>query len=271
MNSKELAYNIRVNAVKMTNLGKSSHIGSVLSLADILAVLYSDILKIDHRNPKWIDRDRFILSKGHAGAGVYAVLACSGFFSIEILKTHYQNGSILSGHVSHKDIPGVEFSTGSLGHGLSVACGISYAAKLDCKKFITYVILSEGDCDEGSNWEAMLFAGHHKLQNLTAIVDYNKVQSITTTEETLNLEPFSDKWKSFGWDVYSIDGHDHEALLYTFKLISTNLSGKPSCIIANTIKGKGVSFMENQILWHYRSPQGEEYVNALKELEEKYA
>ena len=269
-NSEQLANNIRKHAVTMTSLGGSSHVGSILSIADILAVLYGAILKYDVKNPKWIDRDRFILSKGHAGAGVYAALAESGFISLDKLKTHYQDGSDLSGHVSHKGIPGVEFSTGSLGHGLPVGCGMALAAKINKKKNRIFVLLSDGECNEGSNWEAALFAPHHQLDNLVVIIDRNRLQSIYSTEQTLALEPFHDKWKSFGWNVLNVDGHNHNEIYKSFK--KENISrNKPLCVIANTTKGKGVSFMENNTLWHYRSPQGEEYRLAMEELEKKDA
>jgi transketolase len=196
---------------------------------------------------------------------VYAVLAEQGFFPVEKLNTHYQDGSDLSGHVSHKGIPGVEFSTGSLGHGLPVGAGMAYGAKLDDLSHRVFVLLSDGECDEGSNWEAILFAAHHHLDNLVAIIDYNKLQSITTIKETLNLEPFADKWRSFGWAVQEIDGHDHSAIQSACLQIPFEL-GKPNCIIAHTTKGKGVSFMEDSVLWHYRSAQGEEYEKALQEL-----
>lgn len=261
----DLANRIRKHVVEMTNRGNSSHVGSALSVADLLAVLYGSILKIDPKNPKLQDRDRFILSKGHAGAAVYAVLAELGFFDNEILKSHFQNGSMLSGHVSHKGVPGVEFSTGSLGHGLSVGAGMAYSAKLDQLKHRVFVLMSDGECDAGSNWEAILFAGHHKLDNLIAIIDYNKIQSLGRVKEVLDLEPFVDKWKSFGWAVNEIDGHNHQEILAAFQRLPIS-SSKPNCIIAHTIKGKGVSFMEDKLLWHYRSPQGEDFLNALKEL-----
>ena len=268
--SENLANNIRKHAVTMTSLGNSSHIGSILSIADILAVLYNSVLKYNSNDPKWIERDRFILSKGHAGAGVYATLAESGFIPLDKLKTHYQDGSDLSGHVSHKGVSGVEFSTGSLGHGLPVACGMALAAKVNKKKYRVFSLLSDGECNEGSNWEAILFAAHHKLDNLTVIIDRNRLQSIYSTEDTLALEPFAEKWKSFGWDFIEIDGHNHNEIFQSSKK-KDNLAGKPICIIANTIKGKGVSFMENNTLWHYRSPQGEEYKLAMEELKKKDA
>tara|TARA_Y100000748_G_C15501678_1_gene490388 strand:+ start:2251 stop:2967 length:717 start_codon:yes stop_codon:yes gene_type:complete len=238
-------------------------VGSALSIADILAVLYTN-MNVDPKDPSNPKRDRFILSKGHAGAAVYAVLAELDFFSKEILDTHYQDGSILSGHVSHKGVPGVEFSTGSLGHGLSVATGFALAAKRKSLNFNSYALLSDGELDEGSNWEAILFAPHHNLNNLTCIVDYNKLQSLTSVKETLNLEPLVDKILSFGWDVFDIDGHNHDDIKNAIKAKTS----KPKFIIANTTKGKGISFMENKVVWHYRSPNEDELIKGLKELEE---
>lgn len=264
MNSKKLATKVRKNVLTMTSRGKSSHVGSALSIVDILAVLYST-MSIFPDKPDNPQRDRFILSKGHAGAAVYATLAEIGFFDIDTLKTHYQDGSILSGHVSHKGVPGVEFSTGSLGHGLSVATGIALAAKRKELDFQTYVLLSDGELDEGSNWEALLFAPHHKLNNLTCIVDYNKLQSLTSTHNTLNLEPLVDKIKAFGWDVIEIDGHNHIEINNAIQSIFT----KPKFILAHTTKGKGVSFMENKVVWHYRSASEEELALAIKEIEDE--
>lgn len=266
MNSRDLSKKIRKHIVQMTHLGKSSHVASGLSIADLLAVLYADFLKVDSKDPKWPERDRFILSKGHAGASVYATLAEVGFFPLEKLKSHYQDGSDLSGHVSHKGIPGVEISTGSLGHGLSIGAGMAYAAKLNQQKHRVVVLLSDGECDEGSNWEAIMFSAHHQLANLIAIVDYNKIQSLDSVSHTLELEPFADKWKSFGWEVQEINGHHHDEILSALKN-TQNHSLKPHCLIAHTTKGKGISFMENSVLWHYRSPQGDAYQAALKELE----
>ncbi len=265
MESVGLAKKLRRHVVNMTNRGKSAHVGSTLSMADIIAVLYADVLNVDPAAPDHPNRDRFILSKGHAGACVYAALAERGFFSTDVLETHYQDGSKLSGHVSHKGVPGVELSTGSLGHGLPVAAGMAYAAKLAGGKHRVIVVMSDGECDEGSNWEAILFAAHHGLSNLTAIVDYNKIQSLATVSETLDLEPFRDKWVSFGWDVREVDGHDHADLK---RAMGTPHPERPSVVIAHTIKGKGVSFMENTVLWHYRTPQGDELDAALEELED---
>lgn len=267
INTEKLALDIRLSTVKMTSLGESSHIGSILSISDILAVLYGYALNYKSEQPDWSERDRFILSKGHAGAGVYAALAHSGFFPIKKLNTHYQDGSNFSGHVSHKGVPGVDFSTGSLGHGLPVAAGMALAAKINNLPHKVFVVMSDGECDEGSNWEAILFAAHHELNNLVVIVDYNKLQSIKSTQDTLGLEPFVGKWESFNWIVEECDGHDHKQL----KLIIDSIpnSNKPTCIIANTVKGKGVSFMENNVLWHYRSPKGQEFRDAIAELEKQ--
>lgn len=261
----ELARRIRRHAVEMVSLGGSSHIGAVLSMADVLAVLYARILRVDPSDPRRSDRDRFVLSKGHAGAGVYACLAECGFFPIEKLRTHYQDGSDLSGHVSHKGIPGVDVSTGSLGHGLSIAAGMALAAKSDGADHRVFTILSDGECDEGSTWEAALFAGHHRLSNLVAIVDYNKIQALGTTRETLDLEPFGAKWEAFGWAVRRLDGHDLRGLEESLRKVPFE-EGRPSCVIADTVKGKGVSFMENTVLWHYRTPRGAELAAALREL-----
>lgn len=263
----ELARKIRRSVVDMCHLGKSSHVGAALSMADIVAVLYHDTLNVDPANPKMPDRDRFILSKGHAGAAVYAALAHSGFMPVETLEQHYQDGSVLSGHVSHKGVPGVEFSTGSLGHGLGVAAGMAKAAQLTGKMHRVFCLLSDGECDEGSNWEAILFAAHHRLQNLTAIVDYNKIQSLEPVADTIELEPFTDKWIAFGWRVLEVDGHDVAALRDA--LSDRRPEGeRPTCVICHTVKGKGVSFMENTVLWHYRTPQGEEYEAAIRELDD---
>ena len=269
MNSEELAWKIRRHGIEMTHLSGGSNIGAILSVADIIAVLYSGVMNIDPKNPKKMDRDRFILSKGHAGASIYAALAENGFFEVEELKTHYQNGSRLSGHVSHH-LPGVDFSTGSLGHGLSAGVGMAYAAKKDGKSHKVYVVLGDGECDEGSVWEAALFANHFRLNNLVAIVDHNHMQSMDFQENTLEIEDFGEKWKAFGWNVIEMDGNSHEELNIAFEQaekLSKEEAHKPTVIIANTIKGFGVSFMQNDILWHYRFPhEGWEYDCAVAEL-----
>ena len=263
-----LAWMIRRHGLEMTHLSRGSHIGAIFSVAEIMAVLYTGVMNVNPADPAMPDRDRLILSKGHAGAAVYAALAERGFFPVEELKTHYANGSRLSGHVSHKGVPGGEFSTGSLGHGLAVGAGMALGAKMDKAPWRTYVILGDGECDEGSVWEAALQAHQYGLDNLIAVVDHNRMQSLDFCEKTIALEPFADKWRDFGWQVQVVDGHDVTALQEAFARAKDGLGGgKPSVIIAETTKGKGVSFMENDILWHYRTPQGEEYDAALKELE----
>lgn len=266
MKSEQLAWLIRRHGIEMTHLSHGSHIASVLSVADVVAVLYNDVANVNPHNLNDENRDRVVLSKGHAGASIYACLAEKGFFDVKELKTHYADGSRLSGHVSHKGVPGVEISTGSLGHGVCMAAGIALSAKLDKKPFYTYAIVGDGECDEGSVWEMALFASHFKLNQLIVVVDHNKMQSLDFCENTLGLAPFKEKWQSFGWNVYDVDGHDHNALRKAFENAKKS-TDKPSVIIANTIKGKGISFMEFDILWHYRFPhEGEEYDGALAEL-----
>lgn len=264
MTSEQLAWKIRRHGVEMTHLSGGSHLGAILSVADIMAVLYADVLNVDPKNPDDENRDRVILSKGHAGAAVYAALAETGFFDVSELESHYQNNSMLSGHVSHY-VPGVDLSTGSLGHGLPVGAGMAYAALKDGKSYQTYVVMGDGECDEGSVWEAALFANHYGIKNLTAIVDHNKMQSMDFCDKTLDLGNFESKWESFGWNVCSINGNDHDELKAAFAKDFGN--DKPKVIIANTIKGFGVPYMENDILWHYRFPhEGWEYDLAVTEL-----
>ena len=266
--SEQLAWLIRRHSIEMVHLSGGSHIGSILSVADIIAVLYAAVMNYDALNPKSDKRDRIILSKGHAGAALYSALAESGFFSAEELVPHYQNGSRLSGHVSHH-IPGVDFSTGSLGHGLSVAVGMAMAGKMDNKAVKVYVICGDGECDEGTIWEAALAAHHYKLNNLITVIDHNKMQSLDFCENTISLAPFLDKWKSFGWNVIEVDGHNHIELKKSF-LEAAESFDRPSVIVANTIKGCGISYMENNILWHYRYPHdGWEYNMAVEELNAK--
>ena len=266
--SLQLAHKIRLHALEMTNRGGTSHIGSIFSMADIVAVLYADVLTYDPADPKMPTRDRVLLSKGHAGAGIYAALAESGFFPVEELLKHAQNGSHFSGHVSHKGVPGVEASTGSLGQGLPMAMGMAMAAKMDGKQHRVFCIVGDGECDEGAIWEAALIAHQYKLDNFIVTVDYNKIQSIKHVEDTIALEPFTDKWASFGWHVIRVDGHDHAALHAAYDEAKAQMGkGQPIVVIADTVKGKGVSFMEDDVLWHYRTARGEEYDAALKELE----
>ena len=270
--SEQLAWLIRRHGIEMTHLSGGSHIGAILSVADIIAVLYADIIAFDNKKPKWEQRDRFILSKGHAGAAIYAALAENGFFSKEELTTHYANGSRLCGHVSHY-LPGVDLSTGSLGHGLSVGAGMALALKQNKNDSRVFVVLGDGECDEGAVWEAALFANHFNLQNLIVIIDHNKMQSLDFCENTLELESLVDKWQAFGWNVKEVDGHNHNELRSAIKN-NDSTHHKPTVIVANTVKGKGISFMENDILWHYRFPHdGWEYncaVNELHKIKPKY-
>ena len=266
MTTKELAWRIRYHSIEMTHRSGLSHIGSCLSIADILAVLYNDIMTIYPSDPRNEQRDRFILSKGHAGTAVYAALAEKGFFPKDELLTQCTNGSILSGHVSHLHVPGVEFSTGSLGMGLSVGAGMAGAAKRKNALHHIYVVLGDGECGEGSVWEAAMFAGQNHLSNLTAIVDNNNLQANDYCDNVLSWKNIAEMWSSFGWFVLEVDGHNLDELR---KALSQREDNRPLCVIAHTIKGKGISFMENQKIWHHLSPQGDDYLNAIKELEEK--
>ena len=265
--SQELANKIRKNALKMVHRAKASHIASALSIADVLAVLYGQVMKIDPADENYEKRDRFILSKGHACVAVYATLAEVGLIPKEQLETYGDDFSWLMNHISHK-VSGVEFSTGALGHGLPFGVGKVLAAKCRDSSWRTYVLLSDGEMDEGANWEALMFAAHHKLANLTAIIDYNKLQSLDTVANTLGLEPLVDKLKAFGCSVHEIDGHDHRQII---EALSSTTNAKPTVIVAHTTKGKGVSFMENKVEWHYKNPNDEQLAKALAELEVAHA
>lgn len=262
--TQTLAKQMRVEALHMVHRAKASHIGSALSICDIVAVLYGQVLRLDPKHPDAPNRDRFILSKGHACVAVYAALAETGFFPREDLLKYGQDHSVLMNHISHK-VAGVEFSTGSLGHGLPFGTGKALAARRLKHDWRTFVLLSDGELGEGSNWEAMMFAAHHQLDNLVAIVDYNKLQSLTTVEKTLRVEPLADKALSFGWAVREVDGHNHAELAELFGSAPWE-PGKPSFLIAHTTKGKGVSFMENSVEWHYKSPSVEQLAQALEEI-----
>jgi transketolase len=252
---EDYATAIRCHCVRMTNRGKSGHLGSMLSMADILAVLYGAVLKVDPQNPKDENRDRFILSKGHGGAAVYAALAEKGFFPKDWLSTYYQDNGKLSGHISHH-VPGVEFSTGSLGHGLPVAVGMALAAKVARKTHRVFCLMSDGDCNEGSTWEAIMFAAQQKLDNLTVIIDYNRVQALGKSEDVIEMEPFSMKMEAFRWAVAEIDGHDYQSIYEA--LINHPISeGKPSWIIAKTVKCKSIKHLENSVACHYTFIQDE--------------
>jgi len=234
-------------------------------MADILACLYWRVLRIRPEEPGWEDRDRFILSKGHAAAILYAALGERGFFPLHDLESYCESGSRLTGHATN-GVAGVELSTGSLGHGLPVACGLSLAAKRDGRTSRNFVLVSDGELDEGSNWEAILFAPQHRLDNLTLIVDYNKIQSFGRVKDVLELEPLSDKFRAFRWAVREVDGHNLAELLSVFSAIPFE-PGRPNVVIAHTVKGRGVSFMENDLAWHYRSPNADQVRSALNELE----
>ena len=264
--TRALARTIRRHVVQMTHRAKASHVGTSLSMAEILAVLYGGILRVDPSTLDSPDRDRFVLSKGHGCAGLYAVLAERGFFPVTRLAEFYQDGTRMAGHVTHGGIPGVEVSTGALGHGLSIACGMAFAGRRDRRRFRVFALLSDGECDEGATWEAALLAGHHRLETLVAIIDYNKIQSLGTVKEVLDLAPLAQKWKAFGWAVREIDGHDVAEIRGALSDIPLDPT-RPTCLVAHTVKGKGVSFMENDLLWHYRAPDAAEVARALAELD----
>jgi len=262
---EEIARDVRRKVLEMIYRSSGAHIGSSLSCVDILTFLYYKVLKINPQSPLGLDRDRFILSKGHAVAVLYAVLAKRGFFEEELLESYCQDGTKLAGHSTRGSVPGIEASTGSLGHGLSMACGMALAGKKEGKNYRVFVLLSDGECQEGSNWEAALFAGHHKLDNLIAIIDYNKIQALGRTNEVLTLEPLAKKWEDFGWAVKETDGHNFKELEKSFSEIPFE-QNKPSLLIAHTIKGKGISFLEDDLISHYKKFSKEEYEQARKEL-----
>lgn len=262
---KQIAREIRIAVLRMATPRKAAHIGSSLSAADILAVLYFHIMKLDPKDPSLPERDRFIMSKGHAGASQYAALALRGFFDKSELQGYYTNDTRLLGHATRNGLPGIETSTGSLGHGLPVGIGMALAAKKDNKDYRTFVMLSDGELDEGSNWEGILFAGHHKLDNLVVVVDYNKIQSFGRTEEVLDLEPLADKWRSFKWAVKEVDGHNVENLMTAFDAVPFE-PGHPSVLIAHTVKGKGWKAMEDKLESHYTQPAPEDLEEIIKSL-----
>lgn len=259
-----LARDIRLQSLKMVYRGKASHIGGALSMADILAVLYGRVMQVDPADPAWPHRDRFFLSKGHACTALYAVLAILGFFPKDELVQYVSDGSPLLGHASHH-IPGVELSTGSLGHALPVACGVALAAKRKKLHYRIFVLMSDGELNEGSNWEASMFAAHHRLDNLTVMIDHNKIQSLGTVEEVLDTKPLAAKWSAFRWEVREVNGHCHQSLADA--LLQPASPGVPVLILAHTKKGKGVDFMEDKLLWHYKSPDEKEYMDAVRQLE----
>ncbi len=263
---KEKARWLRNKVLEMAVDSGAGHIAPAFSCIEILVLLYyGDVLKIDPKAPNWSERDRFILSKGHAAVALYAVLADLGFFSLSELKRFTQPGSNLGSHVENS-VVGVEATTGSLGHGLSIGAGMAFGSKMDAKDYLTIVLMGDGECHEGSVWEAAMFASEHKLNNLTVIVDHNGLSATDVISKYLDLNPLQDKWKAFGWDVLTVDGHSLEDLGVLLSEIKDRSSDKPLAIIALTTKGKGVSFMENNPIWHYRIPIGAELEIAHKEL-----
>ena len=264
--ARQLAQRVRLDALEMIHSARASHIGSVFSCVEILAALYSGVARVDPANPLRPDRDRVVLSKGHAGVALYATLAECGFFPREQLASYYQDGSLLSGHISHKGVPGVELSTGSLGHGVCVATGMALSAKMSKMESRVYAVMGDGECEEGSVWEAAQFAAHNHLGNLIVIVDHNRMQAMGFCEREIGLFDLESRWRAFGWNAISVqDGNDIGQLRSAFEHCDKE---RPNAVIAYTVKGKGVSFMENELLWHYRDPQGEWYEKARCELSE---
>ncbi len=259
------AAELRGRVILMSHKAKAAHLASCLSCCDVLAIAYWHVLNINPAAPKDPDRDRFILSKGHAAAALYATLSKRGYFPDAELETYCQDGGILAEHPPANLLAGVEAATGSLGHGLPIGLGMAIAGRIAGRSYRVFALLSDGECNEGSNWEAAMFAAGQKLDNVCVIVDYNKWQATARSNETLMLAPLRDKWAAAGWDAYEIDGHDIPALVELMSRVP-NGSGKPVAIIANTVKGRGVSFMEDDNNWHYRAPTAEEVDQAYKEL-----
>ncbi len=257
---------IRLGILDAVFHAQSGHPGGSLSSADILTVLYFHEMKIDPSNPKWEDRDRFVLSKGHCSPALYATLAAKGFFPLEELKNFRHIDSYLQGHPDMKKVPGVDMSTGSLGQGLSAANGMALAGKLDKKDYRVYVLMGDGEIEEGQIWEAAMAASHYKLDNLTAFVDYNRLQIDGCISDVMSPEPIDEKFKAFGWNVIKINGHDFKQIISAIDE-SKNTNGKPTIIICETTKGKGISFMQGIAGWHGKAPNEEQYKQALSELQ----
>jgi len=262
---QEKARAVRRDIIRMIGAAGSGHPGGSLSAVEVLTALYFHVMRLDPKRPDWSERDRFILSKGHAAPALYAVLAERGYFPVEELTTLRQLGSPLQGHPDMKKLPGVEMSTGSLGQGLSAACGMALAARLDKADWRVYVLLGDGESEEGQVWEAAMAAAHYRLDNLTAYLDYNRLQIDGPVRNVMNPEPLADKWKAFGWNVLSVDGHNFKEILEATEAARA-VSGQPSIIICHTVKGEGVSFMENEVDWHGKAPSAEETERALAEL-----
>ncbi|PLZ01922.1 transketolase [Burkholderia sp. WAC0059] len=262
--SARLAAQFRARVVAMSHRARAAHLASALSCIDIVAVLYESVLNVDPRQPRWADRDRFVLSKGHAAAALYVALAHRGFITRADLDTYGEAGSLLEEHPSPK-LPGVEAATGSLGHGLPIGCGFALAGRIQRRAYRTFVLMSDGECNEGSVWEASLFAAANRLGNLCAFVDFNKWQATGRSREVLALDPLADKFRSFGWNVHEIDGHDHEQIRRAVAGVSA-AEARPTMVVAHTVKGRGVSFMEDDNNWHYRIPTADEVARAWAEL-----
>lgn len=263
---RHLARELRFRTVRTSHLSGTPHLGSCLSCIDLLVYLYWAVLRIDPRNPKDGARDRFILSKGHAAPALFQVLAERGFFAVEDLEQYGSEGSIFGEHPpAPKYLPGIEAATGSLGHGLSIGVGMALAARIRAADYRTFVVLSDGECNEGSVWEAALMAAAQKLQSLTIFVDYNKWQATGRSNEVLGIAPLAEKWKSFGWFVKEIDGHDFLAIEEAIN--ERDALGRPKVIVAHTVKGRGISFMEDDNNWHYRIPSADEVRKAALELQ----
>ncbi len=262
---KRRAAQLRGQVVQMSHAAQAAHLASSLSCCDIIAAAYWGVLNIDPQRPRDPLRDRFILSKGHAATALYSALAFKGFFPVEELQTYCQNGGRLAEHPPANILPGVEAATGSLGHGLPLGCGMALAGRIKGETFRVFALLSDGENNEGSVWEAAMFAAAQRLENICVIVDYNKWQATARSNETMMLAPLREKWAAFGWDATEIDGHDVDLLATAMRNVP-NGSGKPVALIAHTVKGKGVSFMEDDNNWHYRAPTAEELVKAHKEL-----
>ena len=265
---KELATKVRLGAVTAVHSASSGHPGGSLSIADVLTYLYFEEMNIDPKNPKWEDRDRFVLSKGHTSPALYAVLAHRGFFPVEDLTTFRQIDSYLQGHPDMKGVPGVDMTTGSLGLGISAACGMALSAKIRNKDYRVYTIIGDGESQEGQVWEASMFAAHYKLDNLVVYVDWNGLQIDGEIEKVMNPTPYKEKFEAFGFNVISIDAHDLEEIEAAYQA-ARECKGKPTAIIARSIKGKDVSYMENQASWHGSAPNDEQYAQAVAELNAK--
>lgn len=264
--TEDIALKSRISCLQMIAKAKAAHLGSSLSVIDVLSVLFGEVAEISKSNPDSLESEQVLISKGHAAAGTYAVITHSGFSNPELLNSYCQDGAALGGHVTYGKVPVIPFSTGSLGHGLPLGVGLALARKRAGLDTHIYIVMSDGECDEGTTWESALIANQFKLENLIVLIDRNGLQSFGDTESTISLEPFKSKWESFGWNVFETDGHSHEELTQVLKDAKKIDNQRPNVIVCNTVKGKGVSFMENQVVWHYRPPNEDQLNQALGEL-----